>query len=307
MVEGPARAQPCVATAGGTAKPGTERDGAHELHAGRASNLLLVTEITMGTSFATIDLETEAERLFCEMAETALEADPKSERMFMLAVDMEGNQLVFVGDPQRTWTDVDRGALDDFVELGLLRKGFGSGRARTPNYRLRNDGRRYHQWLQQERGQPMDQVEEAVTEWLDGERFAARYPRASVSLGKAFAALWSGDQGDQTVSSMGGDLRSGLQEFTDELLERLALESATSPEKPLERLDEAVRAVADRVGPRETAVLEQLVELTRAIWKQTQRLTHVRDEEEPLAGWDELRRTGFVVAMVVHELDRAVG
>lgn len=259
----------------------------------------------MRIAFDAIDLDPDAERLFCEMTATVVEADPQSERMFMLAVHLGGNQLMFVSEPRRTWTDVDRGALDDLVELGLLRKEYGSGRARTPIFRLRNDGRRYYQWLQEQRGQPVDQVEEAVARWLDGKRFAARYPRASISLGRAFAALWSGDQSAQTVSSMGADLRAGLQDFTDELLDRLGVASGTSAEKPLDRLGEAAEAVADRVGPRETAVLNQLVELARVTWKQTQRLTHMRDEDQPVAGWDELRRTGFVLAMVVHELDRA--
>lgn len=261
----------------------------------------------MHIPFDAIDLEPEAKQLFCDMATAVLEADPRSERMFMLAVHLGGNQLIFVGEPRRTWKDVDRGALDDLVELGLLRKGHGGGRSPTPNFRLRNDGRRYYQWLQQQRGQPVDQVQETVVSWLEGERFAVRYPRTSESLGRAFAALWSGEQDDQTVSRMGADLRSGLQDFADELLQRLGVESTISQEKPLDRLGESVNAVAHRVGPRETAVLEQLVELARVTWKQTQRLTHMRDEELPMSGWDELRRTGFVLAMVMHELDRATG
>ncbi|MDP8927650.1 MAG: hypothetical protein M3O70_03490 [Actinomycetota bacterium] len=54
---------------------------------------------------------------------------------------------------------VDRGALDDLTDLGLLRLRYSSGRSRTPNYRLTNDGRRYYQWLQEQRGQPIEQVE----------------------------------------------------------------------------------------------------------------------------------------------------
>ncbi|MDP8927649.1 MAG: hypothetical protein M3O70_03485 [Actinomycetota bacterium] len=90
----------------------------------------------------------------------------------------------------------------------------------------------------------------------------------------------------------------------DELLQHLAVASDVSREKPIQRLREATAAVADRVGPRETAVLEQLVELADVTLKQVQRVHHIRDESKPIAGWDELRRTGFVLAMLMHELDK---
>ncbi len=257
----------------------------------------------MGLPFASIDLPPETEQLFVEMAEATLSSTTPAHRMFMLAVHLGGNRLVFAGQPRRDWKDVDPGALDDLASLGLLRKSFG-GRG-TPNYRLTNDGRRFFEWLMSQRGEPIRQVEQTVRTWLGSEGFASRYPAASASLGRAFEQLWHGETDDQAVSGYGADLRAALQDFASELQGHLKLDSSTSREKPVDRLAEAVEALADRVGEREEAVLAQLVELCRVTLRQVQRIHHVRAEGE-LSGWDELRRAGFVLVMVVHELDRAV-
>lgn len=101
--------------------------------------------VAVGLPFASIDLPPETEQLFVEMAEATLSSTTPAHRMFMLAVHLGGNRLVFAGQPRRDWKDVDPGALDDLASLGLLRRSFG-GRG-TPNYRLTNDGRRFFEWL----------------------------------------------------------------------------------------------------------------------------------------------------------------
>lgn len=257
----------------------------------------------MGLPFAAIDLTPETEQLFVEMAEATVSSTTPAHRMFMLAEHLGGNHLVFAGKPRRDWKDVDPGALDDLASLGLLRKDFGGGE--TPNYRLNNDGRQFFEWLMNQRGEPIRQVETTVRTSLGSEGFARRYPASSASLGRAFEQLWHGETDDQSVSAYGADLRAALQDFAIELHEHLNLESPTSREKPVDRLAEAVEALADRVGEREEAILTQLVELCRVTLRQVQRIHHVRAQGR-LSGWDALRRAGFILALVVHEFDRAV-
>lgn len=258
----------------------------------------------MALPFASVDLTPETQQLFVEMAEATLNSTTPAHRMFLLAQHLGGNNLIFSGEPRRDWKDVDPGSLDDLAGLGLLRKGFGGGRG-TPNYQLTNDGRRFFEWLMSQRGEPVRQVERGVQAWLGSEGFARRYPTASISLGRALEQLWRGETDEQTASAYGADLRAALQDFAAEVHGQLKLDSSANREKPIDLLEEAVEALADRIGQREKAVLTQLVALCDATLRQVQRIHHVRAEGK-LRGWDELRRAGFVLTMVVHELDRAI-
>jgi hypothetical protein len=254
--------------------------------------------------FEDIEFLPETEALFCEMVETTMESTKASGRLFILAQHMGGNHMIFAGPPRRDWEDVDEGGLNDLANYGLLQLDYSS--RGTPNYRVSNDGHRYYRYLQERRGTPMAQVEETIHRLIDGEAFARRYPKTVSSLGKATQLLWRGETDDQTASELGAALRAALQDFADEYLQRLRVQSKISREQPISRLRDAIDTIRDRIGAREPAVIDKLVELADVELREVQRIHHVRDEG-PVGRWDEMRRATFVMTLTIYELDRAAG
>jgi hypothetical protein len=254
--------------------------------------------------FDDIEFLPETEALFCEMVETTMKATRASGRQFVIAQHMGGSHMIFVGPPRRDWEDVDEGALTDLATYGLLQLGYSS--RGTPNYRVSSDGHRYYRYLQERRGTPVVQVEEMIRRLIDGEAFSRRYPKSVAALSKATQLLWTGETDDQTASELGAALRATLQDFVDELLQRLGVHSTLSREQPISRLREAVDAIRDRIGAREQAVMNKLVELADVELREVQRIHHVR-HEGPVKGWDEMRRATFVLTLLIHELDLAAG
>jgi hypothetical protein len=258
----------------------------------------------MRISFEDIEFLPETEALFCDMVEATMEAVKSSGRLFLLSKHSGGNSLILVGPPRRDWHDIDEAALNDFAVYGLLQIDYGS--RGNPIYRVSNDGHRYYRYLQERRGTPIDQVETTIRTFFEGERFALRYPRAVSALGKATEILWKGKNDDQTASELGAALRAALQDFTDEFLQRLGIQSQESQERPIHRLRGIVDAIAGRTGGREPPVLRALVGLAHVELREIQRIHHVRDVGE-VESWDELRRATFVLTFLMYELDRAAG
>lgn len=253
--------------------------------------------------FDEIELLPETEELLCGMVEAALAAKPAG-RLFIFSAHMRGNVLISTGPPRRDWADIDEAALQDLAAYGLLQRGFSS--KGTPNYRVSNDGYRYYRYLQARRGTHLEQLEETIRAHLDGARFSSRYPRTAGGMSQAFDLLWQGDTDNTRVSELGADLRGAMQDFATELLARQRVESETSAEKPVQRLEEAIAQLENRLGEREPAVLAALVNLADATLRQVQRVHHVRDEGA-IDQWDELRRAAFVLAFLMYEFDLAVG
>lgn len=256
----------------------------------------------MRIRFEDIEFLPETEDLFREMVEASMAVANPSGRRFLLAKHLGGNSLVLAGPPRRDWKDADEAALTDLVAYGLLQADYGS--RGTPNYRVSNDGHRYYRYLQRRRGTALAQIETTIRRSIEDENFAQRYPRAILGLGKATDLLWEGTTDDRAASELGAALRAALQDFANELLERLGIKTEVSKEKPVQRLRVAGESIADRIGEREPAVLNALVELASAELREVQRIHHVRDEGS-VDRWDELRRATFVLGLLMYELDRA--
>lgn len=241
----------------------------------------------------------EARQLFGEMVEAHLAAT--GDREFMFTASMGGSRL------QLTLSDwmkanPDEGALSDLESHRLLRL-TNIGRHGTKFYRVPGDSIHFYNWLMEQEGTPVEQIEADALQLVEGDEFAKRHPGAAGHVGEALALLRSPQAvTEQVASEIGGHLRGAIFDFAEDVTGGAGDER----ERPIPTLKAAVKA-AD-LEDRERKVLESLVDLLVTVLSLDQRVTHVRDEVDkgvPLRGWDEVRRAVFTTAFVCAELDRA--
>lgn len=155
------------------------------------------------------------------------------------------------------------------------------------------------------KGMPITQVEEIVRTTVDGAAFANNHSGAVHHLAEAFALLWSDNTNNQVIAEIGEHLRGAIMDIAQDI----SGGEGTS-EKPVGQLKDYLRSISDKLGERETGVLENMVDLIEVTLRLDQRLTHIRDEtgkDRPLRSWDEARRAAFVTAFSCYEIFRALG
>ena len=237
--------------------------------------------------------------LFREIAATHLEST--GDRFFILTSTFGGTNLHFRGKGSaRQFSEVDKGALADLTDWGLLRVDYGA--RGSPNYRITGEGQRFYQDLMQGKGSAIEQIEEETRRVISGAEYAEAHPKAAHHLREAFELLWSGQRGDPVVSELGDHLRKALMDATTDLV---GPDAEVGQERPIERLMRHLERLD--LPSRETEVVSRIVELTEAVLRLDQRLDHIRDEADkgkPSASWEEIRRAAFTTAFTCYELDR---
>ena len=245
-------------------------------------------------------LPAEALDLFEEMAAAHLASS--GDRRFMRADTFGGSTMTFTGTGdsiRHTFEGFDPGSLDDLVTQQLLSVRYSQRRA-TPNYRVTGDGQCFYQWLMEQKGSSIQQVEEETLKLIESEPFATAHSACTHHLGEAFELLWSGKGDPQTVSEIGDHLRKALMDLTSDLV---GTSGAGHQEKPIQRLEQHIER-AD-LGDRERQVLIKTVELAEATLRLDHRLNHVRDEADrgrPESSWPEVRTAAFTTAFVCYQL-----
>ena len=163
----------------------------------------------------------------------------------------------------------------------------------------------FYRWLMEQKGTPVTQVEEVVRTTVSGAEFARDHPGAAHHLSEAFALLWSDRTDIQVIAETGEHLRGAIMDIAQDITD-----GEGSAERPIEPLSSYLQRITDKLGERESAVLQSLIELVDVTLRLDQRLTHIRDETgkgRPLRNWDESRRAAFVTAFTCYEFYRALG
>lgn len=257
-----------------------------------------------GASWPVINdrLTQEARSLLVEMVDEHQAGEGTSHRHFLASRSNRGTQLTYLGagsGKPRTSRPVDEVALNDLAGYGLLRR-TRSDRNST-RYEVSGETLAFYRWLRLHEGQPVDVVADTIVSHVDGPAFAQRHPACATQLRQALALLSSTSVTDPaTAHTIGHHLRQAVIEIVGGI---------AAPTKDPEDVHKHLKAwLAARPAGRDAVVLEQLVELTRAVLRLDQRLDHLRDtisDGEPDLTWDEARRAVFVTTMCCHELDRA--
>lgn len=245
-------------------------------------------------------LTPEARELFKDIVQAHLVGSGRRE--FMYSATLAGDDIQLAGSPGWIKKNPDPVALRDLVDYRVLRIAR-RGRQGVLWYQVPGEGIRFHKWLMEQEGSPIEQTEVEAMRLVEGDQFAKRHPGAAKHIAEALALLRTAEAvTDQVASSIGGHLRNAVFDLASEFTP----DSADS-ERPIPDLEKLV-AEAD-VTKRERRVLGSLVALVAAVLSLDNRLTHVRDEkdsEKPLRGWDEVRRAVFTTVFVCAELDRAM-
>ena len=245
-------------------------------------------------------LTPEARALLLEMVEVHLAGS--GDREFLHSTSFGGSDLQFFGTPCWTKADPDAGALDDLEGYGLLRL-VRIGQHSTRTFRVPGEAIHFYNWLMEEEGSPVDQIEVESLRLVEGDAFAKHHPGAAIHLGEALKLLRSSQAvTDQVSSEIGSHLRGAVFDFAADLTNKDG-----DTERPLLELKNVV--AASQVNERERRVLVSLLGLLETVLSLDQRVTHVRDEKDkgrPLRGWDEVRRAVFTTVFVCSELDQTL-
>lgn len=242
-------------------------------------------------------LEKEQRDLLARMVEAERSVDASEREAFHI---VETSQGFVVRHPGWMGGSVYPGDLRELAESGLLRlvqngKGF-------EKYDVTGNGRRYYEWMKEQEGQPVDQVEAEVRHLLDGEAFQKQHPIAYARWAAAETELWGADSAT-ALTDIGHACRESLVRFLTDLVEERQAENANpDPQGTMDRL----RAVLKTVELSD-AVEALLLAYFGYVWDLVQRQEHGAQKEGESLRWEDARRVVFHTAMVMFELDREVG
>ena len=178
-------------------------------------------------------LTPEARALLLEMVEVHLAGS--GDREFFHFISFGGSDLQFIGTPRWTKADPDAGALDDLKGYRLLRL-VRTGQHSTRIFRVPGEAIRFYNWLMEEEGTPVDQIEVESLRLVEGDAFAKHHPGAAIHLGEALKLLRSSQAvTDQVSSEIGSHLRGAVFDFAADLTSKDG-----DTERPLPELVESL-------------------------------------------------------------------
>jgi hypothetical protein len=246
--------------------------------------------------FADLPLERSQQELLADIAE----ADTRVEdgwKQFLVVGAADGNTLVH---PKMENRQIDAGDIRTLAEYGLIRQVHTTGT--SPNYEVRPVGRQYVTWWKRQAGGPMAQVEAEVRRFLDSERFRKRHAAAYTHWAETAKDVWEADTLAR-LTGIGHACREALELFVTDLVVAQKLADVNrDPQATVDRL----RAVMATLALSKT-VRDLLLAYFGTVWDLVQRQEHGGQKEGEILQQEDARRAVFQTALVMFELDRAVG
>ncbi len=242
----------------------------------------------------TEELAPEQLKLMREMVEASRGVE-RSQRRFIL------NRKEEVDVVQGPW-GVREVAGDDLEDLE--RRGFVRARQRWQRgMEVTLEPAAFSAVNQAAQANPLLQVEDNVTRYLNSPAFQAAYPLAYERWREAAALLGSPDA-ERELTTIGHKAREAAQEFASALVELDAPPDASdNPAHTVQRVRTVLAVHAERLTEAR-ALLEALV----AYWGETndllQRQVHGGQKEGRPLSWEDGRRVVFHTAITMYELDR---
>jgi hypothetical protein len=240
-----------------------------------------------------------------ELLGALVEADrrvPEADRQEFFVIGTTSGYFIVHPGIQRD--SVYPGDLRTLAEFGLIRLGYTS--RGDEKYDVTPTTSAYYAWMKEQEGQPDQRIENDTRRLLDSPHFRERHSDAYRRWTDAEAALWSAERPAQ-LTDLGHACREAMQQFITDLVKdnNMAGEVEPDPQRTVARLRAVIAqaGLSDAVG----GFAEALVAYFGTVSDLIQRQEHGGQKEgEPLT-WEDGRRVVFQTAMVMYELERALG
>jgi hypothetical protein len=196
--------------------------------------------------------------------------------------------------------DIDTSDVRTLAEYGLIRSVPTS--TTTPGYEVTPVGRQYVTWWKQQAGSPIAQVEAEVRRFLDSATFRKHHLAAYEHWAEAVKDVWEADSLAK-LTGIGHACREALELFiTDLVAARNPTGVNQDPQATIDRLRAVISTVtlSKRVG-------DVLLAYFGTVWDLVQRQEHGGQKEAEALEQEDARRVVFQTALVMFELDRALG
>jgi hypothetical protein len=154
-------------------------------------------------------------------------------------------------------------------------------------------------------GEPLQRVEQRVTEFVAGTWFGKQYPTAHAKWAEAEALLWA-EETTATASLVGHLLREALMAFTDALVSRLGVQDVPGDSTKVVARMRAIIQQKSIAGSTATAFLDALLAYWGTVSDLVQRQEHAAQREGEQLLWEDSRRLVFQSAVVMYEIHRSV-
>ena len=254
--------------------------------------------------FEQILLEPEQKELLAYLVET-IRSIPRDKRSkFIVLQSNLGDVLHYPGLPGRN-RKIFLGDVEVLGREGLVF--VTQGLQNTINVNLLPQGFAYYDRMNRMTGQPTANIEAALRMYLDSTNFQQKYSLAYKKWAQAEEMLWSSDSADK-LTIIGHLSREAFQEFAEALVVQQGLHDVD----PVKANDvNRVKAVLDnrasQLGKTERSFLKALLEYWKVVSALVQRQERAAQKEGKELVWEDARRVVFNVAIVMFEVDKALG
>jgi len=257
-------------------------------------------------NFSQIILEPEQKQLFIQIVEAAKKV-PRVERIIINTKLASNENWLTVGSIKES-RDIDGVADGDLEEL--KRKRFLTltyTKGDTDNYAVTPEGLQYYDWLMKPQGKPVERIQENIFRYFEFEDFKKEYAAAYKKLKQAEELLWSSDS-DANFSAIGHHCREAMQEFADQLYNKVTGETSNEPKShDKNRIKAVIETKKTEIGTTVPPFLDALYNYWDSISDLVQRQEHGAQKEGEPINWEDARRVVFQTANVIFELHRTIG
>jgi hypothetical protein len=154
---------------------------------------------------------------------------------------------------------------------------------------------------------PVQQVEEHLMRYLDSDAFRRSYPEAHRKWVEAAERLWASDS-QQQLTTIGHLCREAMQAFATGLVEHHQPPGVnTDRAHDVARIRSVLQQHAAKLGTTAAPFLDALLAYWGTVSDLVQRQEHGAQKEGRPLVWEDGRRVVFQTAIVMFEVDRALG
>jgi hypothetical protein len=249
-------------------------------------------------------LESVQEELLIRLVEAAQSSPSDQRGKFTFSRSLAGDSLLHSGvrrDPRKIYY----GDVEALLREELLALSYGSGA--SPLFEITPLGFQHYEHLKRRLGDAVGRIEETVRRFLDAPEFQRKYPTGYQKWSQAEELLWQTDT-EQQSTTIGHLSREAIQGFSEALVDHHKPPGVTDDKaKSVAR----VRAILEMRGQQLESTERRFLDALLAYWEAMNDLIQRQEQgalkKGEMLGWEDARRVVFHTAIVMFEIDKAIG